>query len=383
MSIASHDNRSNIGAAKAECWLSERGGYNFTLFNAATNPPMSQILDLVDRAWSHDYRGRAIIQFDEAYLDWLTAGNDWFGIAARDGDGNLVGMELALGRNLNWNGHLLKSFYVTLLTCDPDHRGRGIAQRILHHLTEQALEENQADLIVSSFDAGAAGRPTVEKSVSAGAYPLALALSKPMSMWACTRSLREVDAYEPLAGVSRAALWPGIRQLLEFSPGDNVIPADVRPTRPGRAAKDSSSSTGFGFVGSFDLDAMYDERHGGHSGTWQIDAGHGQTAAVAWHKSWIARSALPDRQVATLQLMQCDALSRCQQVRCLRQLNQTFLNDGCFAVTALQTGSVSSSVLWRAGFRPTPRRIHLAVRGRETTIRNAGQLRGPFSVDLL
>lgn len=356
--------------------------YTYHVFDAQNRPSPDELLGLVSRAWGHDYSDKAIIWFDDHYLDWLLQGNRWFGIEVRTGDGQLAGCEVALERQVSWHGRSLKCHYVTLLSVDPAHRGRGLGQGILRLLAEEAHDRRGTDLIVSTFDAGAAGKPTVEKAVAWAGGRLDLRLSPAIPVWACVGDFREIDRYEPMHGLSRVALWPGIRSLLGFTPKDDkglvVRPASLNDV----TAKDGS---GFGF--GFDLTAgpatMYGARPDGKSGTLQFDFGPGQRVTVSWHIATMRKPGLPDRSLGTVQFVQPEQVSASQLARALRYVNSMLLRQGCLATTILQNGIASGMTLWRAGFRPTPRKVHFAVRGRAEIVSQFGDFQAPFGVDLL
>jgi GNAT superfamily N-acetyltransferase len=353
-----------------------------SVFDAANRPDTRALADLVARAWGHDYADKAVIRFDAPYLDWLLQGDRWFGVQVTDGEGRLVGCEVALEREICWEGRSLRGYFVTLLTVDPDHRGRGLAQRILGQLTEEALGRRGGDVLVSCFDAGAAGQPTVEKMVAGAKGAMGLRLSPALSLWACTADLREADRYEPLKGLARVALWPGVRSLLAFSPDRGPAP-EAKPARLEDAAAEMPSGTGFAFRPGEGLGEMYAAHDDGRAGTLRFEFGEREAVTVAWHVSVLAKPGLPDRLMGSVQFVRSENASARNLARALRHVNGLLLKQGCLGTTILDTSVVPRRVLWRAGFRPTPRRIRVAVRGPAATLEPFPALRGPFSVDLL
>ncbi len=363
--------------------LSAKDGYTCALFDAAERPDRQALAELVARAWGHDYRDKAVIRFDGPYLDWLLQGDRWFGVSVSDRAGRLVGCEVALERKILWEGRPLRGYFVTLLTVDPDHRGRGLAQRILRHLTAEALERRRADVLVSCFDAGAAGKPTVEKMVQGAKGAMDLRLSPALSLWACTADLREADRYEPMQGLSRIALWPGVRSLLAFSPDTADGRLRAVPARLESSSSVYSRPTGFAFRPGSALSDLYGNHADGRSGTLRFEFGPREAVTVAWHVSVLTKPGLPDRLMGSVQLVLPENATAGNLARALRHVNGLLLRQGCLGTTILDTGMVPRMVLWRSGFRPTPRRIHLAVRGPAAVLEPFPALRGPFSVDLL
>lgn len=352
--------------------------YTCATFDAANRPHTARLAELVARAWGHDYKDKAVMRFDAPYLDWLLQGERWFGIEVTDDAGRLVGCEVALERDIQWEGRRLRGYFATLLTVDPAHRGCGLAQRILRHLRDEALQLRGADVLVSCFDAGAAGKPTVEKMIAGANGAMALRLSSPLTLWACTADLREADRYEPLRGLARVALWPGVRSLLAFSPSTD---SRLRVT-PGSLA-DASAPQSFAFLPAGNLAEMYRSRDDDRAGTLRFEFGATETVTIAWHVSVLAKPGLPDQLMGTVQLVLPENVTASNLARALRHVNSLLIQQGCLGTTILDTGVVPRMVLWRAGFRPTPRRIHLAVRGPAETLDRSPDLRGPFSVDLL
>jgi GNAT superfamily N-acetyltransferase len=349
-----------------------------TIFDATSRPSTAELADLVARAWGHDYRDKAVMRFDAPYLDWLLQGDNWFGIRVTDPAGRLIGCEVALEREIQWQGRRLRGYFVTLLTVDPAHRGRGLAQRILQRLGLEALNVRGADVLVSCFDAGAAGKPTVQKMIAGAKGAMTLRLSSPLTLWACTADLRQADRYEPLGGLARVALWPGVRSLLAFSPSSDP---GLRAT-PGSLAE-AYTPQGFAFLPDANLSEMYRSRDDRRAGMRRFLFGADEAVAIAWHVSVLTKPGLPDQLMGTIQLVLPENVTASNLARSLRYVNSLLIKQGCLGTTILDTGVVPRTVLWRAGFRPTPRRIHLAVRGPAATLDLCPDLRGPFSVDLL
>jgi len=324
-----------------------------------------------------------VFRFDSLYLDWLQQGDRWFGIQVADGDGQLVGCELALWREILWDGRPLRGYYVTLLSVDPAHRGRGLAQRILRHLIDEALVRREVDMLVSSFDAGAAGRPTVEKAVAKAAGQVAIRLSRPLSLWACAANLREADRYEPLRGLARAALWPGISSLVAFS--GSACPSGIR-VAPGcleEPGVDPAPGHGFRFRLESDLGSMYHCRADGRAGTLRLGFGNREEVTIAWHVSALTKPSLPDQSLGMVQFVLAKNTSGHNLARALRYVNHHLLRQGCRATTILNAGVAPCVALWQAGFRPTSRRIQFSVRGRADTLNRFRKFDCPFQVDLL
>jgi len=356
--------------------------YTCSVFDATTRPPLAELVNLMNRAFGNDYSEKCIVLFDEHYLNWLLSGDGWFGIGVRDASGRLVGCELAIPRDAFWNGHKLRAYYATLLSVDPQHRGRGLAQRIVNRLADEVFNRRGADVIVSTLDQGAAGQPTVAKSVQESG-DLRLQLSAPLNLWACSSNLREVDRYEPLRGVARLALCPGIRQLVECSPSSRDRQLSPRAISLADGLATAPPTPGFGFAAAGSPARMYRTNACQGSGTLAYDD-HGRgLVTVAWHMETVVKPGLPQTRVATIQFVSAGGAGERRVARVLRDVNRRLLDAGCISTAIFDTGMVSRRVLWSAGFRPTPRQFCIGVRGPKSRLERFGPLAGPYFVDML
>lgn len=368
--------------------LEVHGGVRYYLFEEPSSLPMAEICDLVNAAWEHDYRDRAVIRFDRDYLRWLMPENQFFGILALDDRGAPVGLELGLDRVIRVHGDRHRVSYVTLLTVHPEARGRGIAQRILRCLTRHAVEARGAELLISVFDDNAAGMPTVEKSLRAG-EAWAMTTSPAYPIWAAAPDLAEVDRYEPLKGAARLALVPGIRQLLQFKP---------KPVASGGRLSDEAAAAlpagPGGYAVAFEpeasLVAMYAASAVESARELRIEFPGPKAGSVSYHLLEVMRPGLPDRAMAQIQMIQPGAaapglapLGNRELVDALRLVNARLFRAGAICAFLVNSTGLATRVLLRAGFLPTERKVRVALRGPRALINSLGELDGRWLVDIL
>jgi len=350
--------------------LEDAGDYRYYHFADLEAVPLAEMEAMVKEAWAHDYRDRAILKFDEEYLRWLMPKDQFFGVWVTNRQGRGIGCEIGLDRRLKVHGRHLQASYVTLLTVVPRHRGKGVAQKILSHLTRLAVEVRRADVLISVFDDNAAGMPTVDKFLGANSiYDWSIVKSSPFLVWAASPDLREVDRYEPLKGAARIALAPGIRQMLEFRPG-----SETREVTWQSGEIDSNLG---GAVVSFtqeqSLIPMYAGSRFGSAGVARANEG-----TVSYHVPEVMCPKLPDRKMCQIQRVDGpDPLGT------LRAFNGEAFKRGSICTFLANTQGLPATLLLRAGFLPTDRRVRVAIRGPKALVETLGDLSGKWLVDVL
>lgn len=345
------------------------GDIHTSVFEAAGPELRQELQQLVGAAWDHDYADEAVYRFDERELDWLLPPGHAFGVLARDGQDRLVGCELAFRRTVRLWGRTYRAYYVTLLTAHPDLRGQGVGQRVLHHLTREALQVRDAELLVSTFDAGHAGLPTVTRSLRPagredGTPALSLRITAPIRFWGWTRDVALADRYEPLRGVQRLALRPAALRLVQVKPA--ALAEGTRILARGREGSVFAGTPAvFGFDGSHSLAAMYASEV---ADTLTIAVGARARCQVAYQLRSLTRPGLPAQPVGQIQLVTAPGASPLQVAEALRLVNNLLIEAGCLMTIIAPAAMVSPISLLRAGFFPIDRRIRLALRGRPELI---------------
>jgi hypothetical protein len=371
----------DIARAPAKLRLLEQtGGFRYYFFDTPDAVPLEGLANVVLEAWRKDYANRAIFRFDDEYLKWLMPRGHFFGIWVTSDDGTPAGCELAIDRTLVVGGKTLRASYVTLLTVAPELRGKSIAQNILRHLTRLCVEERGSDVLVSVFDENAAGQPTVNKFLQTSSeYRWPMMTSPPFVIWAAAPDLREVDKYERFKGVTRVALAPGIRSLLEYRPGrggQGTIGSGQGAGSP------SSPSFAVGFAPDRSLPLMYASFTGESASELSVSLPEG-SCSCAYHYLDVMRPGLPDKRMCQIQLINRGNLDDASLLRAVRTLNDRFFGSGSICAFFANSCELPSSVLLRAGYLPTDRKVRFAIRGPADLIASLGQPRGKWYVDIL
>jgi GNAT superfamily N-acetyltransferase len=361
--------------------LGEEDGLRYWACTSLDRDRKDRLARVVIEAWKYDYRDRAIFKFDSDYVDWLTPAGAHFLVVATDEQDEPVGCELAIDRQLRIGGELLRVSYVTLLTVHPALRGRGVAQRLLDHLTSHALARG-SELLLSVFDSDAGGEGTVKKFLRtklAGEWDMRL--SRPFTVWAATPDLAEAHRYEPLRGAARAALWPGLRGLLE---------APARRAPRGRVegfpvawVPDRRDDVAVELVASHGLSAMYPTVERAGAGSVRCVTGSGQPGCgIAYHVPEIMRSGAPDRRTCQIQLVHTPPSSDALTAS-LRAFNDAMFARGILGTFLANTAGLSPLALLRASFLPTERKIRVALRGPRGVVQRLGLSGRRWALDML
>jgi GNAT superfamily N-acetyltransferase len=339
---------------------------------------------VVERAWTCDYPGKARLLYDAERLRWFLQGPAWFVVTARNHGGTLCGFVLALPRTLFIGEVKLKTFLGTALSIDPAHRRTGVGRQLLAHFHRTALDAKGADLLVGTVDEGQRGITALKSAYRLSHPPLDIKLSRALSVWACTNDIETVHQYEPLEGMQKLARFGPLRKRLEFSPrAANGSGKDFVATRV--SARECMPSpppaASFGFLMEEDLCLRYEPHANDMSGTTRVEFATG-SVTIAWDAPVLVREGLPSRRVAFLQLIQNHGATRAELITALRHMNETFLASGCLSTCVTQCDQVPSTVLLRAGFVPTTRRVRFAVWGPNTLVESIPTLDGTGYIDL-
>jgi GNAT superfamily N-acetyltransferase len=322
---------------------------------------IAELCKLIRSSWDYDYPAQAINEFDEQTIHTLLERVGSFGITARDLTGRLVGCELAFPRTLRKGARTFKAYYVTLLTVDPTKRRTGIARRILEALTHEALNERGALLLCSVFDEGHAGLPTVQASTA-----LVLLTSPTFRFWGRTSDLRLADQYERLQGLTRLALLPGVRQLVQ---GRRSGPIRALLNEPATLA-----GCDFPLAFEVDTDLLATYTSSERAGALRISCGTGASCSVAYQLGRLRKPGLPTQRIGQIQYLVPHSASPGQIAQALRVTHQALINQGCLFTVIAETGALAATSLLLAGFVPLERRMRFALRAREAVIRELGSI---------
>ena len=361
-----------------------RDGYVYSIFDDTCRPPIEDLIALTDAAWGADYKqsNRAMFRYDSHYLNWLMPDGHFFGVWVATEDGRPVGCLMHVERDLFCKGKWYRAFYGTLLSVLPDHRGRGLAERLMHRSFDWIFKERRADLEVGVFDIDQAGRPAITKAVQRYDPAYTILETRPMPIWACTADILEATRYEPLEGISRVAMWPGFRDLFAFRPsadekGRALVPAPLAD------ARDLEQRFTLGFGAGTSVAQMYPPATSDDSsGTVGFEFGSSQRCLISYHVLTLVKPGLPDGRLGMLQFVDPQGTSPANLVRALRTLSAALIARGCFTVIYLNAGTLPTHVLLRAMFLPTPRTLCFEFTGRREAVEPFRDLRPPFFVDM-
>ncbi|MCZ6874534.1 MAG: GNAT family N-acetyltransferase, partial [bacterium] len=144
--------------------LDSREGLTRYAITSIADLDLPALLALMAEAWQADYTDHVRPDFNQAFLRRMMADSTWVGILVCTEAGQPVGFELALQRTLYCRQVPLRTYYATVFTVSAQHRRRGIGQWLLAGINQLVFEEQQADLIFSTFHHGHAGSPTVQST---------------------------------------------------------------------------------------------------------------------------------------------------------------------------------------------------------------------------
>ncbi len=315
-----------------------------------------QLLEMIDVAWAHDYKGTVRLDFNDAVLAKMTAGDHWTAVLVRAPDGSPVGFEVALERELWVGTHKFRVYYVSILSVSAKHRRQGLGRLVLEGINQLVFEKLGADLIVSTFHQGYSGAPAVEKTFSSieGWGVLHFHTS---SMWSLRMDKGALEA--PVETLDYTDLeLDGRQQLREGWSSREGTPADANTLEdPVR------SSCPLGFHLSKSLAVQYLNPANPASGLRLYSFAGERSALAGWN---ILPMALDERRLAPigqLQLFWTTQLEASERADVVRHLAGSLANRGCFAITGLDGLGVSEQEFKDLGFVATGDRIHFAARG--------------------
>jgi GNAT superfamily N-acetyltransferase len=359
--------------------LEERDGICFTGYEDAATVPREELVSLLLEAWGQSYRSRAVWVIDREYLDWLTPPGCAGMIVARDATGRALGCELIVDREIEVSGRRLRAAYAALLTVRPEARRRGVAQGMLEHLTSMAIRRG-AEVIVAAYDSDASGQPTVEKFLrTSQQQQWSMRLSPAFPIWAATRDLTSVHAFQPLDGAARLALLPGVRGVLEVkraraAAGKSPVP---RGCRIDAVCPEPASRLAVRVLPARGLEGMYPASERAAAGTFA-----GSCGALAYHVPEVAKPGLVSRRMCQIQLTSCAHSAR-RLSRTLDEFNEVMFERGVLCNFLVDCVGYSRVGLLAARYLPTARRVSLALRG-PTRLLSELDLSGPhWALDVL
>lgn len=333
---------------------------------------------MIDRAWRVDYVDQPRLAFSETVLRKFAPGRWWVAVLACASDGSPVGFELALERRLCLREKVLRAYYASVFTVSADHRRQGLGRFILEGINRLVFEEHGGDLILSTFQEGHAGSPTVQSTFDR------------IADWGVVRFHRSEIWARRLDRDLPAPPQPAPR-VVRLERSDDDAPAGLRVAATADAVIDVPRLETIDrllrneFTTSFELSASLAARYlrpgDEASGTLFYDLGSGRFALVCFNILPMAINERRLRPIGQLQLLLAPGCSEDEIERVVRHLALDLAERGCFALTLVDLGMVPRSALEGVGLVATEDRIAFAARGPRSTIEAFERLRPPFFLD--
>jgi GNAT superfamily N-acetyltransferase len=358
--------------------LDSREGLTRYAITSIADLDFPALLTLMAEAWQADYTDHVRPDFTEAFLRRLMMGSTWVGVLVCTEAGQPVGFELALERTLYCRQAPLRTYYATVFTVSAHHRRRGIGRWLLEGINQLVFEEQQADLIFSTFHLGHAGSPTVQSTFDRmsdwGVHRF-----HTTPIWSRRLDREPLPLPEPIA-VSRV-VWPADRTTWTAQPDDHAAAAAIRlPTL------DTFTHTirtcyevAFGLDASFRAQYLLPEA--AEAETLWYDLGQDAACCVSFSITPLAVNNRRLRPVGAIQSLHTQACTPVHLEQVLRHLAQVFLAYGCFAMSLYDLGVMPHALLHRLGFHPSEDRYAYAVRGPRHIIEAFTTVHPPFFLD--
>jgi hypothetical protein len=338
------------------------------------------LLVLMAEAWQADYTDHVRPDFNEAFLRRMMAGATWVGVLVCTEAGQPVGFELALERTLFCRQVPLRAYYATVFTVSAQQRRRGIGRWLLEGINQLVFEEQQADLIFSTFHHGHAGSPTVQATFDR------------IPDWGVQRFYttpiwsRRLDR-EPLPPVSEPisvtrVVWPEGHTEWTAHADSAVSVARSLPTL------DAFTHTirrqydvAFGLDASFRT--LYLLPEWPDAGTLWYELGQGATCCASFYLTPLVVNDRYLRPVGVIQSLHSEHCTPAHLERVLLHLGHWFLEQGCFAMSLYDLGIMPHELWYRLGLKPSEDHYAYAVRGPRRALAPFATVQPPFFIDFV
>lgn len=358
--------------------LDSRNGLTRYAISSINDLDFPTLLALLAEAWQADYTDRVHPDFNEAFLRRLMADATWVGVLVCTEAGQPVGFELALERTLYCRQAPLRAYYATVFTVSAHQRRRGIGRWLLEGINQLVFEEQQADLIFSTFHHGHAGSPTVQATFNR-IPDWGVQRFYTTSLWSRRLDRDSLPPLpEPLA-VARV-VWPNDQAVWATQP-DSVSAAEV--TLPTLDAFTHTLRTQYDVA--FGLDASFRTQYllpdAPDAGTLWYDLGQGAVCCASFYLTPLIVNDRRLRPVGAIQSLHTAHCTPAHLEPVLLHLGQWFLEQGCFAMSLYDLGMIPHALLVRLGFKPSEERYVYAVRGPRRAIKPFATVQPPFFID--
>ncbi|MCP4605263.1 MAG: hypothetical protein GY847_32890 [Proteobacteria bacterium] len=358
--------------------LDSRDGLTLYAITSIADLDFAALLTLMEEAWQADYTDHVRPDFNEAFLRRMMAGSTWVGILVGTDTGQPVGFELALERTLYCRQAPLRAYYATVFTVSSQHRRRGIGQWILEGINHLLFEEQQADLIFSTFHHGQAGSPTVQSTFNR-IPDWGVNRFHTTPVWSRRLDRNPLPPLKEPVSVTRV-VWPA-NHAEWTAEADPAASAEI--TLPTLDAFTQTLRTqyevAFGLEGSFR--SQYLLPGAPDAGTLWYDLGQGTVCCANFYITPLAVNDRHLRPAGAIQGLHTEACTPVHLERVLRHLAQVLREHGCFTMTLYDLGMIPYELLHRLGFRPSEDRYAYTVRGPRHAIEQFATVKPPFFID--
>ena len=358
--------------------LDTRDGLTRYAITSIADLDFPALLALMAEAWQADYTDHVRPDFTEAFLRRLMGGTAWVGVLVCTAAGQPVGFELALERTLYCRQASLRVYYASVFTVSAQHRRRGIGRWLLEGINQLVFEEQQADLIFSTFHQGHAGSPTVQSTFNRipgwGVHRF-----HTTPIWSRRLDRDPLPSLPEPVSVTRV-VWPADRAEWTVQ-ADSTAAAHL--TLPTLDAFTHTLRTHYDVA--FGLDASFRTQYLRpdlpDAGTLWYDLGQEACCCASFSLTPLVVNARRLRPVGVLQALHTEHCTPAQLERVLLHLAQWFLDHGCFAMSLYDLGLIPHELLQRLGLHPSEDRYVYVVRGPRGVIEPFAAVQPPFFID--
>jgi hypothetical protein len=292
--------------------------------------------------------------------------------------GQPVGFELALERTLYCRQAPLRTYYATVFTVSAQHRRRGIGRWLLEGINRLVFEEQQADLIFSTFHHGHAGSPTVQSTFDRipdwGVHRF---YTTPI--WSRRLDRDPLPSLPEPISVTRV-VWP--EGHAEWTAQADSAPSVAR-TLPTLDAFTQTIRRQYDVA--FGLDASFRTLYllpdTPDAGTLWYELGQDASCCASFYLTPLVVNERRLRPSGVIQCLHPEHCTPAHLERVLLHLGHWFLEQGCFAMSLYDLGVIPHELLHRLGFKPSEDRYAYAVRGPRRAIEPFTTVQPPFFID--
>lgn len=328
----------------------------YKTYTERSDLPYEKLARLVQSTWSSHYRKEAIIAYDVDYLKWLTLAEGSLCVTANCGS-ELVGCAFAYPRTVFSNGHEYKAYYFGILSTHHNFQNRGIGRELIIQAFRECLVHKNADIVVASFEAISPGWPAFLSALRHSSIQFEQSKTEQFTIWGAVFDLKILNQYEPLKGLMRISLLPGIRNVIQYKKKSLDIPKVLADSSPEIRESDYS----FGFKTDFNLSPLYQTKTTKDAGTFLFEFNKHEQCSISFKIEKLFKQGLPTVRAGHIQLVNAGKTKRKNLIKAFRSMNNFFLENECLSAFSLSSIPVSPYVLLRSGFVPTERKIHYAL----------------------